>query len=120
MACVYIFVQATDFVKKQNTNLAAMSWMQLRQNKKANAYQHLPFCFAERAGFEPAITFGAIHTFQACLFNHSSTSPFRLAGSKSIDYPAKLNKRRAFSVVIRATSSAGRPVMAARRSTTCS
>ena len=31
---------------------------------------------AERKGFEPLIPFWSIHTFQACLFNHSSTSPF--------------------------------------------
>ncbi len=31
--------------------------------------------FAERAGFEPAISFRPIHTFQACSFNHSDTSP---------------------------------------------
>ena len=31
--------------------------------------------FAERRGFEPPIPFG-VYTFQACLFNHSSTSPF--------------------------------------------
>ena len=30
---------------------------------------------AERAGFEPAIHFWRIHTFQACSFNHSDTSP---------------------------------------------
>ena len=30
---------------------------------------------AERTGFEPVIPFGGIHAFQACLFNHSSTSP---------------------------------------------
>ena len=32
--------------------------------------------FAERTGFEPVIRFWRIHAFQACLFNHSSTSPF--------------------------------------------
>ena len=32
---------------------------------------------AERRGFEPRIPFWGIHAFQACLFNHSSTSPFR-------------------------------------------
>ena len=32
---------------------------------------------AERQGFEPRIPFWGIHAFQACLFNHSSTSPFR-------------------------------------------
>ena len=36
--------------------------------------------FAERAGFEPAIPFRGIHAFQACLFNHSSTSPFLTDG----------------------------------------
>ena len=31
--------------------------------------------FAERTGFEPANRFCRLHAFQACLFNHSSTSP---------------------------------------------
>ena len=30
---------------------------------------------AERTGFEPANRFCRLHAFQACLFNHSSTSP---------------------------------------------
>ncbi len=34
-----------------------------------------PFLPAERTGFEPAKPFGGLHAFQACLFNHSSTSP---------------------------------------------
>ena len=36
---------------------------------------------AEREGFEPSIRF-RIHTFQACAFNHSATSPKspRIAG----------------------------------------
>ena len=34
------------------------------------------FHTAEKAGFEPAIPFRGIHAFQACLFNHSSISPF--------------------------------------------
>ena len=33
--------------------------------------------FAEGGGFEPPIRFWRIHAFQACLFNHSSISPFR-------------------------------------------
>ena len=37
--------------------------------------------FAERGGFEPPIPFRGIHAFQACLFNHSSTSP--CSGRKS-------------------------------------
>src|SRR5690606_2876597 len=37
---------------------------------------------AERAGFEPAIPFRGIHTFQACSFNHSDTSPFKFLPTK--------------------------------------
>ena len=33
------------------------------------------FSWAEREGFEPSTRFGRIHTFQACQFNHSCTSP---------------------------------------------
>ena|GEM_PF-1895357 len=33
---------------------------------------------AVREGFEPSIPFG-IHTFQACSFGHSDTSPFKLS-----------------------------------------
>ena len=34
---------------------------------------------AERQGFEPRIPFWSIHAFQACLFNHSSISPWLIA-----------------------------------------
>ncbi len=34
------------------------------------------FNLAEREGFEPSIGFWPIHTFQACSFNRSDTSPF--------------------------------------------
>ena len=34
--------------------------------------------FAERKRFELSIPFRGIHAFQACLFNHSSTSPYFL------------------------------------------
>ena len=46
---------------------------------------------AERAGFEPAIRFRRIHTFQACSFNHSDTSPdasFLRSGCKYLFYQA--------------------------------
>jgi hypothetical protein len=33
-------------------------------------------CFAEREGFEPSIRFWRTHAFQACLFSHSSISPW--------------------------------------------
>ena len=42
---------------------------------EAELLQRVSSCFAERAGFEPAKRFWRLHTFQACLFNHSSTSP---------------------------------------------
>ncbi len=38
-----------------------------------------PDCMAEREGFEPSIRGYRIHTFQACSFNHSDTSPGRQA-----------------------------------------
>lgn len=37
---------------------------------------------AEREGFEPSIPFRGIHTFQACSFNHSDTSPYRCASRR--------------------------------------
>ena len=37
-----------------------------------NALQHI---LAEREGFEPSIRYKRIHTFQACSFSHSDTSP---------------------------------------------
>ena len=37
--------------------------------------------FAEKIGFEPTKPFRGLHAFQACLFNHSSTSPFDSANS---------------------------------------
>ena len=37
---------------------------------------------AERTGFEPANRFCRLHAFQACLFNHSSTSPSQKTAAK--------------------------------------
>jgi len=31
---------------------------------------------AEREGFEPSVRLWRTHTFQACAFDHSATSPF--------------------------------------------
>ncbi len=47
------------------------------KNKKAPRFclGALNLFFAERTGFEPANRFCRLHAFQACLFNHSSTSP---------------------------------------------
>ena len=44
---------------------------------------------AERTGFEPANRFCRLHAFQACLFNHSSTSPLRFAGAKLLLFGEK-------------------------------
>ena len=35
--------------------------------------------FAERLGFEPRVHFWRTHTFQACSFDHSDTSPGKIA-----------------------------------------
>ena len=39
---------------------------------------------AEKEGFEPSIPFWGIHTFQACSFDHSDTSPFNIAAKISL------------------------------------
>ena len=44
------------------------------------------FHSAERIGFEPTKPFRGLHAFQACLFNHSSTSPCRFCFSKVEKY----------------------------------
>ena len=50
---------------------------ELQQEKKGQTNTTINLSLSvERAGFEPAIPFGGIHTFQACSFNHSDTSPF--------------------------------------------
>ena len=40
-----------------------------------NNYFYKTTC-AEREGFEPSVRFWRTHAFQACLFSHSSTSPY--------------------------------------------
>ena len=49
------------------------------ENKKLRGFclRALNLFFAERTGFEPANRFCRLHAFQACLFNHSSTSPLK-------------------------------------------
>ncbi len=46
---------------------------------------------AERTGFEPAKPFRGLHAFQACLFNHSSTSPyfFKLQSGRGLNFGCK-------------------------------
>ena len=54
-----INAERTGFKKKASSCLEALN----------------PINPAERTGFEPANRFCRLHAFQACLFNHSSTSP---------------------------------------------
>src|SRR5690606_22652649 len=49
------------------------------QNQKIPANGRDFDCLAERPGFEPALPFWSIRTFQARSFNHSDTSPFLAA-----------------------------------------
>ena len=42
---------------------------------KKRARWRVILILAERKGFEPSIRYKRIHAFQACDFNHSSTSP---------------------------------------------
>ena len=56
------------------------------------------FSSAERRGFEPRIPFRGIHAFQACLFNHSSISPFRVAKVMEVFETAKYSST--FSKVV--------------------
>ena len=47
---------------------------------------------AEREGFEPSIPLWGIHTFQACSFDHSDTSPCIFCLVERIEMAGKLQK----------------------------
>ena len=67
------------FVKNLATDYLVHFWFIFFDIKKVSqVYFTITYetISAERKGFEPLIPFWSIHTFQACLFNHSSTSPF--------------------------------------------
>ena len=53
--------------------------LKIRNQLEISGFQLLG---AERTGFEPANQFCRLHAFQACLFNHSSTSPSSFAAAK--------------------------------------
>ena len=57
---------------------------QKSEEKKQLQFLETAF-YAERARFELAKPFRGLHAFQACLFNHSSTSPIVIVGAK-IDF----------------------------------
>ena len=54
-------------------------------------------------GIRTLDTVSRIHTFQACSFNHSDTSPWKGCKNKSF-HPYCPNKFKAFSVVLEITS----------------
>ncbi len=49
--------------------------------------------FAEREGFEPSIRLRRIHTFQACAFDHSATSPVEFVKNRNVSQAAKVIKK---------------------------
>ena len=56
---------------------------------------------AERTGFEPANRFCRLHAFQACLFNHSSTSPKCFAPTRNGFSGCKgTNKRAKYQIFL--------------------
>ena len=59
---------------KKNAELFDRKWLIKRFHKKSFG-KNRNLINAERTGFEPANRFCRLHAFQACLFNHSSTSP---------------------------------------------
>ena len=48
---------------------------------------------AERTRFELVIPFRSIHAFQACLFNHSSTSPYNYQLEKKLSIKTESSKK---------------------------
>ena len=48
---------------------------------------------AERTRFELVIPFRGIHAFQACLFNHSSTSPYNYQLEKKLSIKTESSKK---------------------------
>ena len=62
--------------KAQSSKVLPRSFESCGENNKAPRFYLGALNPAERTGFEPANRFCRLHAFQACLFNHSSTSPF--------------------------------------------
>ena len=70
------------------TLLTALKFLGVEKGANRITCWFTPF-IAERAGFEPAKRFWRLHTFQACLFNHSSTSPLRFSFGATPKRPRK-------------------------------
>ena len=61
--------------EQQSPEVLPRSFESCGENNKAPRFCLGALNPAERTGFEPANRFCRLHAFQACLFNHSSTSP---------------------------------------------
>ena len=66
----------SELLKRNSSNLRALINTVSPPNKKPAVAGS--FYLAEREGFEPSIRGYRIHTFQACAFSHSATSPLVL------------------------------------------
>ena len=76
---IYRFISPIHRNKREKNNKNAelfdRKWLIKRFHKKVSGKKSRNLINAERTGFEPANRFCRLHAFQACLFNHSSTSP---------------------------------------------
>ena len=84
--------------------------------RRAGPGRSTPPMRTEREGFEPSRRFRRLHAFQACLFNHSSTSP---RGTKAADlrgrplrFPEATNSSRACAFLAQAVSVGGQASLA--------
>ena len=79
---VYIngIVVCTNGSAVYSFHLASEKFIRIYKKIRVEVYYFYPnstLTVAERTRFELVIPFRGIHAFQACLFNHSSTSPFQ-------------------------------------------
>ena len=79
---VYIngIVVCTNGSAVYSFHLASEKFIRIYKKIRAEVcyfYPNSALTVAERTRFELVIPFRGIHAFQACLFNHSSTSPFQ-------------------------------------------
>ena len=76
-------VQAVNRLSNPGRGFSSLPGLARYKRKKARTcVQALSLNMAVREGFEPSIRC-RIHTFQACSFSHSDTSPYCLAATRS-------------------------------------
>ena len=67
-----LLYESCNFHKRKRDLKRNLNYQEKQNPLKISGFVRLE---AERTGFEPANQFCRLHAFQACLFNHSSTSP---------------------------------------------